>query len=365
MSSRSGTRSYLSSPSLLATALAAVWSTWNILDGALLTFAPKDDPYDVVAYLVEAIGVVRISHGLQLFLSVVVGVPPKTSMGVAILPRLLFLITGLVMSTYEQLEFQPTASRMVLVSTGGLSVTAATLLSDRGRPTLFANLFSMMTFVKGCGMMFNPEGIANALFRIDASSLGKVPAKVRSLGFHLIISSIFMNDLTHGIRPMRAAGYSATAWSILLAYLIFVVGGHRGLSDVPGTYLFFLAGALSRSFVFLFGKPCKRLRKMLASLRRRRLRHRQGKSPINISDKEKMDKVKKQINTIASSVGASMLATIGAKLGSKLDERLVSATNEPILSILPTCSTIGTAIGASLGPVIGIKVADFIFTRLK
>ena len=263
MSSRSGARpstaSALSSPSLLATMLAALWSSWNILNGALLTFTPKDS-YDVAAYLVDAIGVVRISHGLQLFLSTVARVPSKTSMGVAILPRLLFLIACLAMKTYEQLGVQTTASPMVLISAGVMSVAAIALLSDRGRPNLLANLFSTMTFVKGCGFMFRPDRTAGKLFGFDgaasatAANLGKVPAKVRSLGFHLIISSVFMNALTHSINPIKAAGYSAVAYSLFLAYLAFVVGGYRSLSAVPRTYLFFLASALACSFVFLLDK---------------------------------------------------------------------------------------------------------------
>ena len=56
----------LPSPSFLATTLAALWSTWNGLDGILLTFVPKD-PYDITAYLVKTIGVVRISHGSGLY----------------------------------------------------------------------------------------------------------------------------------------------------------------------------------------------------------------------------------------------------------------------------------------------------------
>lgn len=262
-SSRSGARpstaSALSSPSLLATMLAALWSSWNILNGALLTFTPKDS-YDVAAYLVDAIGVVRISHGLQLFLSTVARVPSKTSMGVAILPRLLFLIACLAMKTYEQLGVQTTASPMVLISAGVMSVAAIALLSDRGRPNLMANLFSTMTFVKGCGFMFRPDRTAGKLFGFDgaasatAANLGKVPAKVRSLGFHLIISSVFMNALTHSINPIKAAGYSAVAYSLFLAYLAFVVGGYRSLSAVPRTYLFFLASALACSFVFLLDK---------------------------------------------------------------------------------------------------------------
>ena len=256
------TASALSSPSLLATTLAALWSSWNILNGALLTFTPKDS-YDVAAYLVDAIGVVRISHGLQLFLSTVASVPSKMSMGVAILPRLLFLISCLTMKTYEQLGVQTTASPMVLISAGVMSVAAIALLSDRGRPNLMANLFSTMTFVKGCGMMFRPDRTAGKLFGFDsaasatAANLGKVPAKVRSLGFHLIISSVFMNALTHSINPIKAAGYSAVAYSLFLAYLAFVVGGYRSLSAIPRTYLFFLASALSCSFVFLLDKGRK------------------------------------------------------------------------------------------------------------
>ena len=250
----------LPSPSLLAKTLAAVWSTWNILDGVLLTFAPKDDPYDITAYLVEAIGVVRISHGLQLFLSTVVGASSKTSMGVAVLSRLMFLMACIRKKTYGQLGvLQSTASQMVIVSAGGMFLTAMALLSDSGRPYLIANLFSAMTFVEGCFMRFCPNQTADRLFRLGdaASSFDRVPAKVRSLGFHLIISSVFMNALTHSINPITAAGYSAVAYSLFLAYLAFVVGGYRSLSAVPRTYLFFLASALSCSFVFLLDKGRK------------------------------------------------------------------------------------------------------------
>ena len=95
--------------------------------------------------------------------------------------------------------------------------------------------------------------------------------------------------------------------------------------------------------------------------------------PNKISAKEKF---KQRINTIASSVGASAFATIGGKVGSKLDARLAtvniaSATRVPILAkieliisrTLPTCSTIGTAMGASLGAMIGMKVAKFMHTN--
>ena len=248
-----------SSPSLLATTLAAIWAGWNVLNGALLTFTPKES-YDMVAYLVEAIGVVRISHGLQLFLSTVASVPSKMSMGVAILPRLLFLVACLGLKTYGQLGMEAAVSPMVLVSAGIMSATALALISDKGRPNLMANIFSTMTFAKGCGMMFRPERTAAKLFGFDgttssasaaAANLGKVPSKVRSLGFHLMISAVFMNALTHSINPIRAAGYSAVTWFLLLADLTFSVGKYPSLSAIPRTYLFFLASALSCSVVFL------------------------------------------------------------------------------------------------------------------
>ena len=259
-------RSSSSSPSLLATTLVAIWSSWNILNGALLTFTPKE-PYDTVAYLVEAIGVVRISHGLQLFLSTVANFSSKRSMGVALLPRLLILVACLGLKTYEQLGMEA-AVPMVLVSAGVMSATAFALLSDKGRPNLMANIFSTMTFVKGCGMMFRPERTAAKLFGFDgatatsstsaaAVNLGKVPTKVRSLGFHLMISAVFMNALTHSINPIRAAGYSALTWFLLLADLTFVVGKYPSLSAIPRTYLFFLASALSCSVVFLTDKGRK------------------------------------------------------------------------------------------------------------
>lgn len=370
----------LPSPSLHATTLAAIWSFWNILDGTLLTFAPKDDPYDVVAYLVEAIGVVRISHGLQLFLSTVVGVPSKTSMGFAILPRLLFLIACLVMKTYNQLGVpQSTASLMVLVSTGGMFLTATALLSDRGRPYLMANLFSAMTLVEGCFMRFYANQTAAKLFRFNDAvyNSDRVPAKVRSLGFHLMISSIFMSSLANGISPIKAAGYSAVAWSLLLVDLVFGVGVYQGWSAVTGAYLFFLASALSCSFVFLLDNKWE----TLANLKRKHPRHIEVRQPAlskPISAKEKIDKFKLRINAIASSVGASSLATIGAKLGSNVDEKLASvniasaASGQLMASIdhtysriIPTCSTVGIAMGASLGAVIGMKVANFIFARLE
>ena len=365
----------LPSPSLLAKTLAAVWSTWNILDGILLTFAPKDDPHDVVVYLVEAIGVVRISHGLQLFLSTVVGVPSKTSMGVAILSRLIFLMTCTAMKTCEQLGvLQSTASQLVLVSAGGMFLTALALLSDRGRPYLMANLFSAMAFVKGCYMRFCPNQTSTKLFRCDAATnFDRVPAKVRILGFHLIISSVFMNALANGTIPIKAAGYSAVAWSVLLVDLIFGAGVYRGWKAVTGTYLFFLASALSCSFVFLLDNKWETFGETFANLKRKRLRHIKGKLPKPIPAKEKMDKLKLRINTIASSVGASTLATIGAKVGSILDEKLVSEASGPLMAkidpkfsrIIPTCSTVGTAMGASLGAMVGIKVANFIFARLE
>ena len=92
---------------------------------------------------------------------------------------------------------------------------------------------------------------------------------------------------------------------------------------------------------------------------------------------EKIDQTKQRINTIASSVGASALATLGAKIGSKIDIRLASvdigstasgtfvAKIQSILSrILPTFVTIGTAIGASIGAAVGIKVADAVLSHL-
>jgi hypothetical protein len=248
--------SIASSPSLLATTLAAIWSLWNILNGTLLTFTPKES-YDVAAYLVEAIGVVRLSHGLQLFLSAVASFPSKMSMGVAILPRLLFLLACLGMKTYQQLGIQTTASPMVFVSAGVMSATAFALLSDKGRPNLMANIFSTMTFAKGCSMMFRPDQAAAKVFGIDgaasstAANLVKVPAKVRSLGFHLMISAVFTNALTHSINPIRAAGYSAATWFLLLADVTFAVGQYRSLGAIPRIYLFFLASALSCSIVFL------------------------------------------------------------------------------------------------------------------
>ena len=113
------------------------------------------------------------------------------------------------MKTNEQLVIQSTIGPMVLVSTGGMVVTAIALLSNRGRPYLMANLFSAMTFVKGCGMRFRPNQTAGNLFRFNdaASNPDRVPAKVRSLGFHLMISSIFMSSLANGISPIKAAGY--------------------------------------------------------------------------------------------------------------------------------------------------------------
>ena len=215
----------------------------------------------MVSYLVEAIGVVRISHGLQLFLSTVASVPSKMSMGVAILPRLLFLLACLGLKTYEHLGMEAAVGPMVLVSAGVMSATAFALLSDQGRPNLMANIFSTMTFAKGCGMMFRPDRTAAKLFGFDgatasstsaaAANLGKVPAKVRSLGFHLMISAVFMNALTHSINPIRAAGYSAVTWFLLLADLTFAVGKYPSLSAIPRTYLFFLVSALSCSIVFL------------------------------------------------------------------------------------------------------------------
>ena len=97
---------------------------------------------------------------------------------------------------------------------------------------------------------------------------------------------------------------------------------------------------------------------------------------------ERLTQIKQKINTIASSVGASTLATLFAKIGSKID-RLASvsmpamtttALGAPSLAakiqaalarFVPTCSTIGTAIGASLGAMVGIKVANFVLTRME
>jgi len=281
---------------------------------------------------------------------------------------------------------QSTASQMVIVSAGGMFLTAMALLSDSGRPYLIANLFSAMTFVEGCFMRFCPNQTADRLFRLGdaASSFDRVPAKVRSLGFHLIISSVFMNALSNGISPIIAAGYSAVAWSFLLVDLIFGAGVYRGWIDVTGIYLFFLASALSCSFVFLLDNKWEMLGEKFANLKRRHLRHIKGKLPKPISAKEKMDKLKLRINTIASSVGASTLATIGAKVGSKLDGAIITreklatvniastasgsllARIDPKFSrLIPTCSTVGTAMGASLGAMLGIKVANFIFARLE
>ena len=94
---------------------------------------------------------------------------------------------------------------------------------------------------------------------------------------------------------------------------------------------------------------------------------------------ERLTQIKQKINTIASSVGASTLATLFAKIGSKID-RLASvsmpamtttALGAPSLAakiqaalarFVPTCSTMGTAIGASLGAMVGIKVANFVLS---
>lgn len=61
-----------------------------------------------------------------------------------------------------------------------------------------------------------------------------------------------MNALSLGVEPIRAAGYSAAVWFVLLAELTFVTGGYRSLGDVPHVYLFFLASALTCSVVFLW-----------------------------------------------------------------------------------------------------------------
>ena len=95
-----------------------------------------------------------------------------------------------------------------------------------------------------------------------------------------------------------------------------------------------------------------------------------------ISTKEKMERIKQRIHTIASSVGASTLATIGSKIGSELDIRIATVNIELatcgtiiakielfISRILPNCLTIGTAMGASFGALIGLKVANFMQTN--
>ena len=107
--------------------------------------------------------------------------------------------------------------------------------------------------------------------------------------------------------------------------------------------------------------------KILVQFRRRR----------KVTAKERMDQTKQRINTIASSIGASALATFGAKIGSRLDIQLASvsigaatsgtlaAKIQSILSrILPTFVTIGTAIGASIGAAVGIKVAVVVLSRI-
>ena len=96
-----------------------------------------------------------------------------------------------------------------------------------------------------------------------------------------------------------------------------------------------------------------------------------------VTVEERMDQTKQRINTIASSIGASSLATLGAKIGSKIDISLASvgigstpsgtfvAKIQSILSrTLPTFVTIGTAIGASIGAAVGIKVADAVLSHL-
>jgi hypothetical protein len=72
-----------------------------------------------------------------------------------------------------------------------------------------------------------------------------------------MISAVFMNALTHSINPIRAAGYSAATWFLLLADLTFAVAKYPSLSAIPKTYLFFMASALSCSIVFLTDKGRK------------------------------------------------------------------------------------------------------------
>lgn len=64
-----------------------------------------------------------------------------------------------------------------------------------------------------------------------------------------------MNALTYGVDPIRAAGFSAATWFVLLAELTFSLCGYRSLGNVPRVYLSFLAIALTCSVVFLTDKP--------------------------------------------------------------------------------------------------------------
>ena len=149
-----------------ARALVTVWASWNILNGALLTLTPKDS-YDFAAYLVEAIGAVRVSHGLQLFLAAGADISAQKVMGVGILVRLVFLAASFALGTYETLQTQRKAP--FLLSAGVMSMAALSLLGNKGRPMLMANVFSTTTCIKGINMIFRPGFAANRLFGMDVT----------------------------------------------------------------------------------------------------------------------------------------------------------------------------------------------------
>jgi hypothetical protein len=105
--------------------------------------------------------------------------------------------------------------------------------------------------------------------------------------------------------------------------------------------------------------------------------------PTKASPQDRIDQTKKRISTLASSAGASALATLGAKVGSAVDLRMASigggvmaatggaagagtATKirSQLARMVPKCSTIGTALGASLGAAVGITVANIVLARL-
>mmetsp|Transcript_6823 Transcript_6823/g.13314 ORF Transcript_6823/g.13314 Transcript_6823/m.13314 type:complete len:357 (+) Transcript_6823:94-1164(+) len=159
-SRRTNTVSTTTRASGQARALVVVWASWNILNGALLTLTPKDS-YDFAAYLVEAIGAVRVSHGLQLFLAAGANISAQKVMGVGILVRLVFLAASFALGTYETLQTQSKAP--FLLSAGVMSMAAFSLLSNKGRPMLMANLFSTTTCIKGMNMIFRPFA-SNRLF---------------------------------------------------------------------------------------------------------------------------------------------------------------------------------------------------------
>lgn len=230
-----------------ALALATIWAVWNILNGFLLALTPKRTS-DLASFLVEHTGAIRIGQGMGIFMATSAGISPAKAIGIGLLTRLTFLAKSLIAGTCgaHDLPRGPIfLSGIVLIG------TIVSTLSGKGRPMLTANFYSTTTAIEGLFLLFYPMLASESMFGFDVASeiAPRVLARCRSLGFHLLISSVFINALSLGVDPIRATGCSSLAWLALLVELTFLTGKH-GLGSIPNDYLFFLSSALVCTIVF-------------------------------------------------------------------------------------------------------------------